>query len=157
MRRKFLRYGLCLGACLLATPALAEEYMPPCGVELERGWWTFQIDKRANGFVSYVSIDTFENPTPEDARLRTSLEHCASGQTLWVDTGPYEEHGPNTVHDHFEAQMKSSQGITQDQLAKELRALGARTRIVSSSAESCACQAFYPQARGDKTPYVSTE
>lgn len=130
----------------LAVPAQAEAPALCHGDTLD-GWFVNQADRLPNGFVSYLS---FRNKGSEK---RLYLEHCASGQTLRIE---YEDdwRNPSPVSNHFHDRITSKSKITQKQLASEVEAMGAQTKIWKAKVESCACHNLFPDAEGTKAPYV---
>ena len=147
------RFHIALCAGLGVLPAagafassVVEEAPAVCNGDMVEGWPLNVAYEQPNQFVSYAAFADAGN----DKRLY--LEHCPSGRVLrvayrsmWNET--------DAIAEHYHERVEGKGLVTQDQLAEELAAMGAETKIWTSETESCGCHIFFPEARGDKTEY----
>lgn len=126
---------------------------PPCAYsgDMVEGREIVNTAKWPNSFVSYASMDKAE-------RTFFYLEHCPSGKFLRARSQPYSvgSSGPRdadeiagTVYEALDADRPYTMG----QIQALLRDQGVPSKRLTSKVESCACQTYFPDAVGTKTPY----
>ena len=126
---------------------------PPCAYEgvLVRGSEIVETDQGPNQFVAYLTED-------KQSQMNVYIEHCPSGKTLRAISGPnslpgHDPRSANAMYDTIDEAIGSPEPVSLRELQRRLKAQDIRTKRFTSKTESCACQAYYPQARGTKTPY----
>lgn len=135
-----------LGAATMAqaeSPAL-------CHGTVHEGWFVNHAEGRSNGFVEFSSANK------DDSLGRLYLEHCVSGQVMRAEFDN-DWSNPSPVPDHFYDRLDAAQAVTQKTLARELKAMGAQTRLYKSKVESCGCNHIFPDAIGGKAAYTGAK
>jgi hypothetical protein len=106
------------------------------------------------GFVQQLS--TGSRPTSGSERI--AYEHCASGQAISAVMSTWDENGrpvlPNP-QDIMMSAMGSTATFSMADVVAQMTAAGVDARLMTLTRETCGCAVFYPEARGDKTPWVA--
>jgi len=105
-----------------------------------------------DGIVARTEIFYGEDGSSD--RLWDMVTHCASGISIAVKVDTSEDIG--AVRALVQSAIASSEVFTLEDLTARLdQAMG--TAIIDegrpASVETCACQHFYPELRGTKTPF----
>ncbi|RLJ60306.1 hypothetical protein BCF46_0504 [Litoreibacter meonggei] len=140
--------ALCAGQAFGLTPP-----PPPCAYsgDMAEGREIASTGNWSNQFVSYTTYDKAD-------RTYFYLEHCPSGRVLRSKSQPHSltSTGPRdaseisaTVYDA----LASETPYTMGDLQALLRDQGVPTKRFTSKRESCACQTYFPDTVGSKTPY----
>jgi hypothetical protein len=133
----------------VALPVQARAPVPQCLLETAEGMLILDVYDLGNGMTSHL-----ENQQSRGSHLVVSS--CHTGQFLRVSV--WEGHGAQrreypAVLEVFDALSAPSGLVTFDALAQALAKEGVPAFSGISRAETCACQARYPDLRGTKTPY----
>jgi hypothetical protein len=87
---------------------------------------------------------------------RISFQHCASGQAINAVVSTWDENGspvlPNP-RDIMMMAMESATTYTMAEIVSQMTAAGVDANLATWDRETCGCAVFYPQARGNKSPW----
>lgn len=126
---------------------------PPCsyGAEKVDGRMITNTDGTETGFVTYETVD-------DAGRLYYYLEQCSSGKILRAISGPesLKDDSPRSAYSLSDVMVDaiySDAKITVGALRRKLNGMKITTKRYTSRTESCACQTYFPEAIGTKTPY----
>ncbi|MGJ8625440.1 MAG: hypothetical protein ACSHXB_00660 [Sulfitobacter sp.] len=136
----------------LAVPASAMTPVPICaGTPMQGQFAVWDASNVENGFVKYVG----EHETAGKALV--VLEHCKTGKTLIADAVVNDDdqaaNHVDNVRDALDDFIYTSTPHTMKQIRAGLRTRGISSKIRTLKAESCGCSVYYPELRGNRTPY----
>ncbi len=144
---------IALGIALAGPASALTPLPPPCayGEDQVDGRQITYTTREANQFVTYEAYTKRQ-------QVLLYLEHCPSGKILRSKSAPDSvqpdsPRSPSSVLDTVEAVLTSDQPYTMGDIQRVLKEQGVATRRFTSKAESCACQHYFPDARGSKAPY----
>lgn len=150
-----MRPGVPLLAALVAAgPALAQE--PEACIPLRDGVALGEVPlDLGQGFVA----QSFEAAAANAPDPFVVFTECDSGFRILAARIEFPDGRPaaEQVIDVMRAALASSEPETGAGLVERFIALGAPAQLRQSDSENCPCAVFYPEARGDKTPWEAPE
>ena len=140
---------------MFATHANALTPLPPAcsydGITTVEGRDVIDSRNSEGGIAYYATLDAA-------GRLRTYLEQCKSGKILRAISGPdstplASSRSSESLRTQILNALSPDTTITFSKLRRNLRDMKIATKRYTSNIESCACNAYFPELRGTKTPY----
>lgn len=155
--RALATYFLILGALLCATTSSAEP-LPVCywfgdydaTADFQPG--RFGSDKWPNGYVEdYVEYGP--NHVDWKANIGAEIVDCSTGRMLVIEIDKPLDSPRDTGDLLSFLDRERDSGNTLDQVRELARRAGYSATMFIDDEERCGCSAFYPELRGDKTPF----
>ena len=147
-------FNLLCAASLVASAASAQEIGPEaCLIDRDGAAMAELPVDLGDGFVAQSFA---EGLVPRLEAPFVILNQCESDAFL-LTRRPLlpdgERQGADEVIGAIRAALASEAEFTVLELARRLTALGAPSQLRQSAGERCGCAVFYPELRGDKTPW----
>ncbi|MDU8929048.1 hypothetical protein RXV86_16765 [Alisedimentitalea sp. MJ-SS2] len=143
----------------LAVPAMALTPLPPCD-EDAYGMSSAEYADWDNGLVlaSYYwrGEGPADEPWKETAVVR--LIDCKSGDFILLSRPDWQKDRYNLPEQHARIvdQLAEAEKMTLAQFRRKMTRAGAIVSRYSDNEESCSCREYFPELRGDKTPFRGT-
>jgi hypothetical protein len=144
-------------AVMLPVAAVAQDgsvclqsiYSPEMRIEVT------EVRDIGQGMVQELSTGTRETSGSD----RVAFQHCATGQYVSAVMATWDASGsalaPANPYDIMMLAMESPTAITLAEVVERMVAAGVDAELNTWDRETCGCAQFYPEARGDKSPWVA--
>ena len=153
--------ALALGAVVaLMSPVQALTPLSPCEIDaygMSSGEWVGWD----NGHVLASYYWRGELPADEDWKTTAlvRLIDCQSGDFVLISRPSWQEDRYNLRQEHQGVldQIASGEPLTLAQFSRKMKRAGAQVSRYSDTEETCSCSLYFPELRGNKTPFRGTD